>query len=362
MVAADGAVRIASQLQLAELCCQRVEEEQASDERLSDPERQLERLVRLQRPDHAGQHAEHAALCARGRELRRGRGGEEAAIARTFMRLEHGDLPLEAVDRPVHDGNPVPHGGVVHEVAGGEVVGSVDDHVPAVGEDALDVLGAESLLVGDHLDVGIESLDRLPRGVDLRLPEALRRVDDLPLEVRLVDDVGVDDPDAADPGRGQVERGRRAESAGADQQHLRVEELELPFLADLRDEEVTAVPGASLCIESGLELHGETVALPVGEPAGDGDDVLVAELAERLGGEGRPVAGGAVHDQGAGRVGGRALDPGLEIAPGDVDGSRDVALVPLVLLADVDHQRLAGLDQLARPGGVDLLDLALRLL
>jgi len=41
----------------------------------------------------------------------------------------------------------------------------------------------------------------------------------------------------------------------------------------------------------------------------------------------------------------------------DVDGSRDVALVPLVLLADVDDDRLAGLDPVASFGGVDLRDL-----
>ena len=41
----------------------------------------------------------------------------------------------------------------------------------------------------------------------------------------------------------------------------------------------------------------------------------------------------------------------------DVDGARDMALVPLVLLPHVEDHRLARLDPLAGLGGVDLRDL-----
>src|SRR6266542_5854732 len=43
MLAADRAVRIATELDLVELGRQRVEEQQPADERLADPERELER-------------------------------------------------------------------------------------------------------------------------------------------------------------------------------------------------------------------------------------------------------------------------------------------------------------------------------
>ena len=98
-------------------------------------------------PMMPGQHAEHAALGAARRELRRRRLREEAAVARALVRLEDGDLALEAVDRAVHDRDVVQDRRVVHEVARREVVGAVDDHVPAVGEDPVDVLGGEPLLV-----------------------------------------------------------------------------------------------------------------------------------------------------------------------------------------------------------------------
>ena len=82
-------------------------------------------------------------------------------------------------------------------------------------------------------DVRVERLDRLLGGVDLRHADAVGRVDDLALEVGEVDDVVVDDAERADAGRREVERGRRAEAAGAEQQHLGVEQLLLALQADL---------------------------------------------------------------------------------------------------------------------------------
>ena len=144
----------------------------------------------------------------------------------------------------------MPDRGVVDEVAGGEVVRTVHDQVPAVGEDALDVLRRESLLVGDDVDVGVERLERPLGRQHLRLSEGVRRVDDLALEVRVVDDVRVDDAERAHSGRREVERRGRAEPAGADQEHTRVEQLLLPFLTDLRDQDVPRVAGALLGAQS----------------------------------------------------------------------------------------------------------------
>ena len=168
--------------------------------------------------------------------------GEEAAVARALARLEDRHLALEPVDRAVDDRDVVPDGRVVEQVARGEVVGAVHDHVPAVAEDAVDVLlQGQPLLVGHDLDVGVERLERALRGGDLGLAEPVGRVDHLALQVRGVDDVRVDDPELADTRGCEVERRGRAEPAGADQQDARVEQLELARLADLRDEQVPAV-------------------------------------------------------------------------------------------------------------------------
>ena len=152
--------------------------------------------------------------------------------------------------------------------------------LPAVVEDPVDVLGGEPLAVGRHLDVGVERLDRALRAVDLRRAERVQRVRDLPLQVRLVDDVGVDDPEVADAGRGEVQRGRRAEAAGAEQQDLRVEQLELALLADLGDQRGGASSARAARARACAAADDVVaVALPVGEAAGERDDVLVAELA-----------------------------------------------------------------------------------
>ena len=63
-------------------------------------------------------------------------------------------------------------------------------------------------------------------------------MDDLALEVRVVDDVGVDDPERPDARRGEIERRGRAEAAGADQEDARVEQALLALLADLGDQQV----------------------------------------------------------------------------------------------------------------------------
>ncbi len=66
---------------------------------------------------------------------------------------------------------------------------------------------------------------------------------DLALQVGQVDPVVVDDPDGSDPGGGEIEQHRRAEPAGADDQHARLQQPRLAFLADLVEDQM---PGIAL--------------------------------------------------------------------------------------------------------------------
>jgi len=66
-------------------------------------------------------------------------------------------------------------------------------------------------------------------------------VDDLPLQIRLVHDVKVDDAERAYTRRGQVEQGRGAQPARADAEDLGVLEPLLPGHPDLRDDQVSRV-------------------------------------------------------------------------------------------------------------------------
>ena len=208
-------------------------------------------------PMMPGQHAEHAGLGAAGRHLGRRGLGHHVAIGGSALRIEHGDHALEPEDGPVHDRDAELHRRVVHEEARGEVVGAVDDHVPP-REDVHHVVGAEAHVVGDHVDVGVEEGEGLLGGVDLAVADSLDVVEDLALEVRLVDDVHVDDADRADACRRQVERGGRTEAARAEQEHPRVEQLLLPGDVDLGEEDVPLVPVALLGGEAprGRPLRG----------------------------------------------------------------------------------------------------------
>src|SRR5215210_1876482 len=100
---------------------------------------------------------------------------------------------------------------------------------------------------------------------------------------------------------------------------------------------MAAVAPALLVRERARHVEGEAVLLPVGEPAREREDVLIAELFERLGGEGRAAAAGAVDDQGPGTVGRRSLDARLQVPARDVDRARNVPFLPLVALPDVDE-------------------------
>ncbi len=64
---------------------------------------------------------------------------------------------------------------------------------------------------------------------------------DLALQIGQIDPVVVDDAERADPGGGEIEQQRRAEPAGADHQHARRQQLFLPLLADLVEDQMAGV-------------------------------------------------------------------------------------------------------------------------
>ena len=229
--------------------------------------------------------------------------------------------------------------GVVHQVPGGEVVGPVHDQVVAV-DDVEDVVGAQPHVVGHHVDVGVERGERLLGRVDLAFADAVHGVQDLALEVRGVHHVHVHDADRAHPGRRQVQRGGRTQAARTEEQHLRVEQLELALLADLGHEEVALVSVALVGREGLRGAPRAALVLPAVEPADKRHHVGVAEIGHGLGGEGGAHPGGAVDHDGRRLVGEPALDLELEMSPRQVDGAGDGALLVLVGFADVEeHDR-----------------------
>src|SRR5207249_7495134 len=89
--------------------------------------------------------------------------------------------------------------------------------------------------------LGIDVAELVGGGLALGTANVLHSKDDLPLEVRDVDGIEIDEAESADAGGGEVERQRRAESAGADNQHLRALEPLLPVETDLGHDDVARI-------------------------------------------------------------------------------------------------------------------------
>src|SRR5258708_23303118 len=157
-----------------------------------------------------------------------------------MFRPEHAGLAVEAVDRSPDVGLALQHARVVHQVPGGEVVGAVDNQV-VLREDLHRVVGIEALLVQHHGDIRVEFPDGVARRLRLRAAHVRLAVDDLPLQVRFVDDIEVDDAERAHPGSGQVQQGGGAEPASTHAEHPGVLQALLPGHSDLRDDQVARI-------------------------------------------------------------------------------------------------------------------------
>ena len=146
-------------------------------------------------------------------------------------------------------GHAEPGAGVAEDVAGGEVVGAVEDEV-VVGDDVEGGAGVEPLGVLDDLGLGADRVHRLGRGGGLRAPDVGDAVHDLALEVGRLHDVVVDDPDRPDAGGREVEQRRRAQAARPDDEHAGRAQPSLADGAQVRQEHVArvarALPGGEL--------------------------------------------------------------------------------------------------------------------
>src|SRR5215470_2641962 len=281
VLAAERTLRIPSELHLAHAHAEGVIRHEAPDERLPDPEEKLHGLSRLYHSDHAWERAQDPGLASGGNEARWRWRGIEAAVAGALVRREDRGHAFELENRAVDVSLAREVAGIVDEIARVEVVGSIDDEV-VVLDDVHHVVHVDAHGQLDDLHIGVERLDGLRARVDLGTSHAARGVEHLTLQVRHVPHVAAHEPQGAHAGCGQVERRRRAQSAGADQQDLGAEELALALLADLREKEMPAVALDLIAGERRVLHHGEARLCPALEAALEIDHVGVAEIVERL--------------------------------------------------------------------------------
>ena len=89
--------------------------------------------------------------------------------------------------------------------------------------------------------LGLSAVHLLGGGIDLVAAHVLGEVNHLALQVGEIDHVEIHQADAADAGGGQIQAERRAEPAGAHQQHLGGLQLQLAFHPHLGDDQVARV-------------------------------------------------------------------------------------------------------------------------
>src|ERR1700677_137073 len=215
MSAAERAIGIFAQLEFTEAHGERVEQEQAANERLADADDELQRLGGLNRAHYSGKHAEHAAFGAGWHEARRRRFWIQAAIARAIGITKDGYLAFEAENRAVDIGLAEEHGRVVYEIARREIVGAVHDEV-VVFQNIESVFAGEMRFESVNLNIRIQIAQAIAGSGDFRAPYIFCAEENLTLQVGGIYCVEINEADVADSSRGKIQTERRAKAAGAD--------------------------------------------------------------------------------------------------------------------------------------------------
>ena len=212
MLAADRALRVAVDLDLAEFQGFGVVGQQAAGQQVADAEQELDGLGGLERADHARQHADHARLGAGGNRVLRRRLRKDAAVAGRLAGFDRQRLPVEPQNAAVGVRLLPEHAGIVDQELRREIVGAVD-HEIVVGNQRGDIGSADPFLMRVHRHVGIDGPHLFRGRNDLGLADVGGEMDDLPLQVGHVHHVRIGNADGADARRGEVERDGRAEAA-----------------------------------------------------------------------------------------------------------------------------------------------------
>src|SRR5207245_447380 len=119
-----------------------------------------------------GQDAEHSAFGARGNHAGRRRFGIKTAVARTGFGAEDAGLSVEAKDGGVNVGLSGENAGIVHEVARGEVVGTIGNDVELT-HDVERVSAREFGVEEAQVNEGIDGPDLLAGALQLRAADIM---------------------------------------------------------------------------------------------------------------------------------------------------------------------------------------------
>ena len=171
------------------------------------------------------------------------------------MRREHRALPVETKNRSVNVRFTGPNTNIVRKITRREIIRAVDDDV-VTRDQILRVLAREPAIVQFDVDMRVRVAQTIVGGFQFAATNVFRAVQNLPVQVRKIDLVRIDQSDRADSGRRQIKRGGGTESAGANAQNARRFQSALSLDADLRENEMARVTrelfGAKLRLRDSL--------------------------------------------------------------------------------------------------------------
>ncbi|TKS58784.1 MAG: hypothetical protein EWM73_03412 [Nitrospira sp.] len=131
--------------------------------------------------------------------------------------------------------------GVIHEKPRGKVVRSVQHDVERVYQ-RKNIVAVDILVIGLNRDLRVDRRQGFATRLYFWHADRGCGVKDLPLQVREIDDITIDQTDGADTGGSKIESGRRAKPTGADEQDFRLTQLHLALAAYVAEYNLTAVP------------------------------------------------------------------------------------------------------------------------
>ena len=143
---------------LAEAHGQRVIGEKGPGEQLTLAKEVLDGFCGLYAADNAADGTQYARFFARRHGPGRRHSVKDAAVARTFSRHIGQGLATKADDTGMGKGMAAQYAGIVDEELGREIIRRVDNEIVVLVVDDLGQrLGIDPFIVGNDMDIGIES-------------------------------------------------------------------------------------------------------------------------------------------------------------------------------------------------------------
>jgi len=167
---------------------------------------------------------------------------EHATIAAGFPRENDHRLADVAPDAAMDVGRSRLMAGVSDKKLGEETVRAVHDNV-IFSEKTSSIIHIEARRMQVNTDMGIEPLKPFGGGFDFESADVGGGVRDLALKVALVEAVGINESEVADPSCGEIEGGRGAEPSESDDEDATLMEPLLPFSPQFGQGSLSAIPG-----------------------------------------------------------------------------------------------------------------------